>query len=87
MIIMKDCPRWTLLNLLLKLQTGGHIKSKYVEYLKVSVILLNKSSESSLGCDCYLARVEPCSVAVLSSCNSRKKVPMGQQFHSNRKGP
>lgn len=36
LIIMKDCPRWTLLNLLLKVQTGAHIKSKYVEYIKVN---------------------------------------------------
>uniref|UniRef100_A0A7I4FBM7 sphingosine kinase n=1 Tax=Physcomitrium patens TaxID=3218 RepID=A0A7I4FBM7_PHYPA len=35
LIILKDCPRWALLNLLLKVQTGGHIKSKYVDYLKL----------------------------------------------------
>lgn len=35
MVVVKDCPRWALLNLLLKIDTGGHIKSKYVEYLKV----------------------------------------------------
>lgn len=35
LIIMRDCPRWALLSLLIKIQSGTHIKSKYVEYLKV----------------------------------------------------
>lgn len=45
LIIMKDCPRWTLLNLLLKVQTGGHIKSKYVEYIKVKAFRLDPAGQ------------------------------------------
>jgi len=45
LIIMKDCPRWTLLNLLLKIQTGGHIKSKYVEYVKVKALRLDPGGQ------------------------------------------
>lgn len=41
LIIMKDCPCWTLLSLLTKLQTGEHIRSKYVQYLKVKAFRLD----------------------------------------------
>jgi diacylglycerol kinase family enzyme len=64
LIIMKDCPRWTLLNLLLKLQTGGHIKSKYVEYLKVSLIPHSKNPLLFSQCNMNLAQVKLCTIAV-----------------------
>jgi sphingosine kinase len=38
LVIMKECPRWDLFQLLLKIRSGRHIKSKYVEYLKVTKI-------------------------------------------------
>lgn len=41
LIIMRDCPRWALLQLLIKIQSGTHIKSKYVEYLKVKAFRLD----------------------------------------------
>ena len=50
LIVMKECPKWTLLNLLLKVQTGGHIKSKYVEYIKV----MQNLSRTFLGCSFML---------------------------------
>lgn len=40
LVIMKECPRWDLFQLLLKIRSGRHIKSKYVEYLKVKAFQL-----------------------------------------------
>jgi hypothetical protein len=37
---MKECPRWKLFQLLLKVRSGEHIKSKYVQYFKVAVITM-----------------------------------------------
>ncbi|KAG0570231.1 hypothetical protein KC19_6G146200 [Ceratodon purpureus] len=45
LIIMKDCPKWALLNLLLKVESGGHIKSKYVEYIKVKAFRLDPAGQ------------------------------------------
>lgn len=36
LILMKDCPRLPLLKLMTELDTGGHVKSPLVSYLKVS---------------------------------------------------
>uniref|UniRef100_A0A0C9QN40 sphingosine kinase n=1 Tax=Wollemia nobilis TaxID=56998 RepID=A0A0C9QN40_9CONI len=40
LIIVKKCPQWSLLSLLLKMKDGGHVKSKYLQYLKVKAFRL-----------------------------------------------
>ncbi|KAJ7201988.1 hypothetical protein O6H91_Y491500 [Diphasiastrum complanatum] len=41
MIILRDCPQWTLLNLLMTMQNGNSVKSKYLEYVKVKAFRLS----------------------------------------------
>lgn len=36
LIIIRDCPRLSLLKLMTELNDGGHVKSPHVLYLKVS---------------------------------------------------
>lgn len=40
LIIINECPKWSLLNLLLKLKDGGHVKSRHVQYIKVKAFRL-----------------------------------------------
>ncbi|CAK9874031.1 unnamed protein product [Sphagnum jensenii] len=40
LVIMKECPRWKLFQLLFKVRSGEHIKSKYVQYFKVKAFQL-----------------------------------------------
>lgn len=40
LIIMKECPKLSLLSLMTEMNNGGHVKSKYVEYLKVKACIL-----------------------------------------------
>ncbi|MED6145147.1 Sphingosine kinase 1 [Stylosanthes scabra] len=40
LIIVKNCPKLQLLSLLSELNTGGHVKSPYVMYLKVKALIL-----------------------------------------------
>ncbi|KAF8391407.1 hypothetical protein HHK36_023711 [Tetracentron sinense] len=40
LIIMKDCPKSSLLTLMAKLNDGSHVKSPYVLYLKVKAFIL-----------------------------------------------
>lgn len=41
LIVVKKCPKWSLLSLLLKLKDGGHVKSEYIQYLKVKAFRLS----------------------------------------------
>ncbi|KAH9549445.1 hypothetical protein CY35_10G020600 [Sphagnum magellanicum] len=49
LVIMKECPRWDLFQLLLKIRSGRHIKSKYVEYLKVKAFQLTPAGRFASG--------------------------------------
>uniref|UniRef100_A0A7N0V086 sphingosine kinase n=1 Tax=Kalanchoe fedtschenkoi TaxID=63787 RepID=A0A7N0V086_KALFE len=40
LIVIKDCPRVGLMSLMTELSNGGHVKSPYVTYLKVKVLVL-----------------------------------------------
>ncbi|XP_044497287.1 sphingosine kinase 2 isoform X4 [Mangifera indica] len=40
LILIRDCPKLDLLKLMTQLSNGGHIKSKYVQYLKVKAFIL-----------------------------------------------
>ncbi|XP_051125379.1 sphingosine kinase 1-like [Andrographis paniculata] len=40
LIMIKDCPKISLLKLLTELNNGGHVKSPYVSYLKVKAFML-----------------------------------------------
>lgn len=40
LIIIKDCPWWSLIPLFLKLKDGSYVNSKHVEYLKVKAFCL-----------------------------------------------
>lgn len=40
LVIVNECPKWSLLNLLLKLKDGGHVESRYVQYIKVKAFRL-----------------------------------------------
>ncbi|XP_057828685.2 sphingosine kinase 2 isoform X1 [Cryptomeria japonica] len=52
LVIVKKCPKWSLLSLLLKMKDGGHVKSRYVQYLKVKAFRLSpggRTGSSSQG--------------------------------------
>eukprot|EP01018_Ginkgo_biloba_P022428 Gb_00257 [translate_table: standard] len=40
LMIVKECTPWSLLSLLLNLKDGGHVKSRYLQYLKVKAFRL-----------------------------------------------
>ncbi|CAM6086943.1 unnamed protein product [Calypogeia fissa] len=40
LIVIRDCPRWKLIGILLSMKNGTHVKSKYVHYLKVKAFRL-----------------------------------------------
>ncbi|KAI3456329.1 hypothetical protein Pfo_012992 [Paulownia fortunei] len=40
LIMIKDCPKLSLLKLMTELNNGGHVKSPYVSYLKVKAFIL-----------------------------------------------
>ncbi|KAJ0017834.1 hypothetical protein Pint_10726 [Pistacia integerrima] len=40
LILIRDCPKLDLLKLMTQLSNGGHIKSNYVQYLKVKAFIL-----------------------------------------------
>ncbi|CAA2968755.1 sphingosine kinase 1-like isoform X1 [Olea europaea subsp. europaea] len=40
LIMIKDCPKLSLLNIMTELSNGGHVKSPYVSYLKVKALAL-----------------------------------------------
>jgi len=40
LIVVTECPKWSLLNLLLKLKDGSHVKSRHVQYIKVKAFRL-----------------------------------------------
>lgn len=40
LVIVNECPKWSLLNLLLKLKDGGHVESRHVQYIKVKAFRL-----------------------------------------------
>ncbi|KAG6553893.1 hypothetical protein Mapa_004810 [Marchantia paleacea] len=40
LIVIRDCPRWKLVGILLGMKNGQHIKSKYVQYIKVKAFRL-----------------------------------------------
>ncbi|KAH9290297.1 hypothetical protein KI387_034414 [Taxus chinensis] len=41
LVIVQQCPKWSLLSLLVKLKDGAHVKSRYVQYLKVKAFRLS----------------------------------------------
>ncbi|XP_044462016.1 sphingosine kinase 2-like isoform X2 [Mangifera indica] len=40
LILIRDCPKLDLLKLMTQMSNGGHIRSKYVQYLKVKAFIL-----------------------------------------------
>ncbi|KAE9591773.1 hypothetical protein Lal_00038997 [Lupinus albus] len=46
LIIMKNCPKLPLLSLMSELNTGGHVKSPYVKYIKVKAFILEPGSRT-----------------------------------------
>lgn len=47
LIMIKDCPRLSLLSLMTKMNNGGHVKSPYVTYLKVKAFILEPGRQSN----------------------------------------
>ncbi|XP_050369477.1 sphingosine kinase 1 isoform X2 [Argentina anserina] len=45
-IIMKACPKLSLLSLLTELSTGGHVKSPYVQYFKAKAFVLEPGARA-----------------------------------------
>ncbi|CAK9218654.1 unnamed protein product [Sphagnum troendelagicum] len=45
LIVLRDCSRWKLFCLLFKLQSGSHVKSKSIEYLKVKAFRLSPGGQ------------------------------------------
>ncbi|KAJ7560569.1 hypothetical protein O6H91_04G135600 [Diphasiastrum complanatum] len=46
LVVLRNCPKWALLKLVLQMQKGTHIKSKYVQYLKVKAFRMTPGART-----------------------------------------
>ncbi|KAL3341126.1 hypothetical protein AABB24_025602 [Solanum stoloniferum] len=49
LVVIKDCPKLTLLSLMTELSKGGHVKSPHVLYLKVKAFVLEPGTQLDDG--------------------------------------
>lgn len=60
LIVIRNCPRWKLVGILLGMKNGQHIKSKYVQYIKVTSLVLPECSNSSVEDRIFFLRDTAC---------------------------